>query len=142
MRAVPYPSQFIQIFLRKDTVQAMGAAKICAHVQNLFPPPCGRTRPQFCRQRWLSGPAPPRMMAAPWDASSWAGEWRRSDPERRTSWTSPAPILSSATAPSSALGKCLPAGYSPAIQWCASPDLQEGWFAKPPGMSHLKLTPA
>lgn len=104
--------------------------------------PSGRGRPQFCRHRQLSGPVPPWMMASPWDASSWAEEWRRSEPEHRTSWPSPAPILSSATAPSSALGKCLSAGYSPAIHWCASPNLREGWFAEPSRMSHLKLTPA
>lgn len=112
------------------------AAKICAHVQNLFPSP-PLSRPWFYRHRWFSGPEPPWMKS-----SSWAGEWRRSEPEHRTSWPSPAPILSLATAPSSAPGKCFPTGYSPAIHWCASPDLHEGCFAKPSRMSHLKLTPA
>lgn len=73
------------------------AAKICAHVQNLFPPPSGRGRPQF--YKWHLKPVPPWMMASPWDASSWAREWIRSEPEHRTSWPSPTPILSSAKLP-------------------------------------------
>lgn len=77
------------------------AAKICAHVQNLFPPPFVRGRPLVYRHVWLSAPVPPWMTTSPGDAAQLGGEeWIRS--EHRTRWPSPATFLGLPAAPSNA----------------------------------------
>jgi len=115
------------------------AAKICAHAQNLFPPPFGRGRPLLYRHGQLLAPVLPWTTASPGDGGQLGGG---NGSGLNTGQGGPAQLPCWACLQLLALRESLPTGHSPAISLVCSPSSSGRVVCQPLRISHLNLTAA